>query len=663
MNKKRIIFYENILNWKNLARDFKNSENILFIQLDELRSYKSTFQRFLENELSTIPILKTFFATNTLNSLFKRLINLIIRRLRLNKNDLTQINYPDKINFNTKLMSSYIDADIYEKSDKMSVELFNSIKRKEVIKQLFNFSNYNLYETNRLEIVEEYNNLLLIFFSIIKIIEKELPSQIIIHSSVSTTNRIIIHSIAKKYKVFLIQEKKTLIKKRLNLSRYRLLIERIWYWNLWNVLNRHCTYTNKVKMSERLNIVFAHYKNHFPALIQVLKCFSGSENILNVIYTPHKLVRYAKELIYRNKVKNVVIIPHFDKNYRQFSEYYNQFRNLIKELNTSKNFLDVFVEGISISNLIRFSFLRLHEKFLNSFRYLINISNVFGRFKPAIITLLSGNDAIDVLATRIAKCKNIISLFFPHALYSIRRDHTAFEQDYVICAGEKDREYFTSLGTEQTKMTILGLPLYDKLYKKYAEITNYRDIKHKIQTQFKIDSSQKIIILVTTPDEDFIRETVFKSVVEITENTKEYALIIKIHPIEDMDYYHKLGEKYNVTNAIIIKEANLHDLLIASDLIIGRSSGAQIEAILLNKSVIDISYEAKSGRQLMEKFNAVIPVYDPRDLQNAIKNCLYNEEIVNSLEEGRKKYRNYAIYKFDGKASIRIKQLIEKILN
>ena len=127
-----------------------------------------------------------------------------------------------------------------------------------------------------------------------------------------------------------------------------------------------------------------------------------------------------------------------------------------------------------------------------------------------------------------------------------------------------------------------------------------------------------------------------------------------------------LQEQYTTitpTNAIIIKEANLHDLLIASDLIIGRSSGAQIEAILLNKSVIDISYEAKSGRQLMEKFNAAIPVYDPRDLQNAIKNCLYNEEIVNSLEEGRKKYRNYAIYKFDGKASIRIKQLIEKILN
>jgi len=79
--------------------------------------------------------------------------------------------------------------------------------------------------------------------------------------------------------------------------------------------------------------------------------------------------------------------------------------------------------------------------------------------------------------------------------------------------------------------------------------------------------------------------------------------------------------------------------------------------------VIDLSYEATSGRLLMEKFGAVIPVYNPNDLPLAVQKVLSNENVSNDLNAGRKKYTEYSLYQFDGKSSERIKDLIEKIIN
>jgi hypothetical protein len=406
-------------------------------------------------------------------------------------------------------------------------------------------------------------------------------------------------------------------------------------------------------------------RNNFYALIQILNNFSKSDHIRNLIYVPHKLISYAEELIHKNQILGVEIVPHLDRNYLRFKDYYQRFRGILEEIIYSPIPLELSIENINVSVLVKYSILELYEKFLNSFRYLTNIQTLYEEIKPDLITFMSGNDAIDVLATRLAKKNNIPSLFFPHALFSIRRDHDAFEQDYVLCAGKKDEEYFLSLGTEKSKLRILGLPLYDKLFNKFTELTSHdsiETIKERIRKRFKIKPHQKIITLVTTHDEDFIREKVFRSVVESTEKNDNYFLIVKIHPIETLDYYYNLEKKYHVENLVIIKNINLHDLLVASDVIIGRSSGAQIEAILLDKRVIDLSYEAKLGRQQMERFNAVIPVYDPDELEDAIKRSLYDKEIDALLNKGRKDYKDYALYKFDGKASIRIKKLILEIL-
>jgi len=660
MNETKIVFYEEESNKEALNNIIKNiKEKVILIRIDKLKEKKSTFQRFLENELYTIPFLKNLIFNNLVtNKLFNQIKALLKQNNRLREKDL----FSKTFDLEIRKVSNYIDADIYERADKESVRLFNQIKELDIVNRLFIFSDINLYETNRLEFVEHYYQTLLTFFAIDKLIKSENPNQIILVPSVNPLNRIIINILAKKYGILLIHIKDERTKKDSLLKRNRLVIERMWYWNIWKLLNLHTNKIDRKKKYKHLNLIFAHYKNHFPALVQVLKSFSDSDKTLSITYTPHKLINYSRELLRKERINNVTISPHTDRKYSEFKKNYVKFKNVLNQILASESFEFVSVDNIKITNLIKLSFLLLHEKITNSFRFLANIHYEFTKIEPDMITLLSGNDAIDVLATRIAKKKQIPSLFFPHALFSIRRDHDAFEQDIVICAGEKDRKYFSSLGTDPDKLIVLGLPLYDKLFEKYANLKNPKDIKQKIRNQFNIEPQKKILALVTTHDENFVREKVFKSVINVSEVNENYFLIVKIHPVEDINYYQKLALKYDAHHLVIIKNVDLHDVLIASDVIIGRSSGAQIEAILLNKDVIDLSYEARSGRQLMDKFNAVISVHKPSDLEGAVKDCLYNTEIKNSLKEGRKQYSEFALYKFDGKASLRIKNQIEKIL-
>ena len=99
-------------------------------------------------------------------------------------------------------------------------------------------------------------------------------------------------------------------------------------------------------------------------------------------------------------------------------------------------------------------------------------------------------------------------------------------------------------------------------------------------------------------------------------------------------------------------------------MVIGFGTGAEFEAILMDKPVIDLNYNnLESDLYGFEAAECVITVKDPSELTNVIKNVLTNKEIQEQLAESRKNYIEYSISKFDGNASKRIKNLIMEIVN
>jgi hypothetical protein len=660
LKEKALIFYRKYLGDDDIAAiEELQGHHFILVSVTDLKQAKSTLTKFFENELSSV---------RTLGFIYNKIIRYFVSKIvNTNKNGL---NYGRSLYSATNLQRSsltdYIDAEIYEKADKLAVELFNKVKIKSFITENFAFNDINLYETNRLEYVEQYFQLFLTVLAVQKVIKAELPDKIYLSPTLQNNKILLINSVLKSnnrqaiYKFSVLSPKQHL--KKYFKKKIRIISEYNWFWILWKIFNKNNRALNQFKLNSKINLILSHYKNHFPALVQLLNQIKQNKDIKNLLYIPHKLLNYSKEMVAKHKLNNVYILPHYDYKYRVFRKKYLKFSQLLSSVIKTNSFDDIYVNSIRTSVLVKISFMNLSEKFLESLRHLANLEHIFREYKPALITMLSGNDTIDVLATRIAKKLKILTLFFPHAMYSIRRDHDAFEQDYVVCSGKKDEDYFQSLGTEKDKLHILGLVLFDKLYYKFSQLPDPEIIKKRILDQFNLDSTKKLLLLVTTHDEDFVREKVFKSVIDLVKSHNDYQLIVKIHPIENVSFYRNLATKYGNSDVIIIKDIDLHEVIIVSDVVIGRSSGAQIEAILLDKNVIDLSYEATTSRQLMEKFNAVIPVYNPHDLENAVRDSLYNKSVIISLKEGRKNYHEYSLYKFDGNASLRVKNLIERIL-
>ena len=326
-------------------------------------------------------------------------------------------------------------------------------------------------------------------------------------------------------------------------------------------------------------------------------------------------------------------------------------------------FEDIKIYSIHIGNLLKISFFNLHEKLVNSLRYLENLTYTLKKLNPSIIVTLSGNDIIDELAVRIAKNQKIPTIYVPHSIMALTYERSPLQHDYLGCAGEHKLRLFNSWGMKESSLKLIGIPLYDKLYRKYSTIKDFDEIRKRIIDKFSINPSNKIILLVTSHQEDFMRELIFNSVVNVVNSHNDYELIVKIHPIEENLFYQKLQKKIGDKEAHIIKEYDLHDLIIASDLVVGRNTGAQIEAILFEKDVINLSYKTKSDIHLMATFGAVINVLEPEELDIAIEEVLFNSEVIESLKNGRKKYIKSVLYKFDGKASARVKEIINEVLS
>ena len=101
--------------------------------------------------------------------------------------------------------------------------------------------------------------------------------------------------------------------------------------------------------------------------------------------------------------------------------------------------------------------------------------------------------------------------------------------------------------------------------------------------------------------------------------------------------------------------------VVANKIIISIAAGVTIS------SIEDVIRSPQSIIRVMPNTPALIgkgiSVLSPNELPVAVQKTLFDDNTSNDLKIGRKKYIEYSLYEFDGKSSIRVKNLIEKILN
>jgi len=416
----------------------------------------------------------------------------------------------------------------------------------------------------------------------------------------------------------------------------------------------------------------------------VIKRLNGRYDLLGVYPIDHSPIRGVK--VFMDKLRNWGI-THKPLNLYWSLDVWRKERNAFKQFKKSWNHVkddEVFrkmcvYNGRDLYEQIKEE-LELYFLFMfpRAVRYIEMGKRMMKAEKPDLI-LLQDEYGIERCYLVIAgKLESIPTLAVQHGVIHPYHEGYMHTQDEISPEGSIKSPYYPipdktavygyyhkNLLTKisaypEDSVVVTGQPRYDVLY--YAD--KIYD-KGKFLKEYKINPSHKIILWTTQCHGISNKENIknFKAVFETVQNLKDVALVIKQHPGEGRKYtkmIKKYLSNYKINAIITPKDSDTHEQLFVCDLMITRHSTTAMEAIALNKPVIVLNLSGEPDPVEYVKEGVALGVYDEEDLKPTIEKLLKDDS---ELARNREKYIEKYLYKIDGKATERVVNLIEEMID
>jgi CDP-glycerol glycerophosphotransferase (TagB/SpsB family) len=298
--------------------------------------------------------------------------------------------------------------------------------------------------------------------------------------------------------------------------------------------------------------------------------------------------------------------------------------------------------------------------------------------KPDLILITCGYCQLGRAAVIAGKLKGVPTLELQHGIihpyhegYIYTKDEITHDDgvtpycpipDKTAVYGPYCKNVLTKVSVyPEDSVVITGQPRYDFLYR-IDEIFD----KETICKDLDLNPNKGIIVLATQgfqpkygyPDYDRqLLDAVFNSMNDFP----DIQLVIKLHPVEDGELQRKMIAERKLKNVLIIKN-ELYEILSVCDILMSINSTVAIEATILDKPVIIVNLADIPDWMPYVESGVARGVYRKGDLTPAIKDVLENSEVREKLKENRKKFVYEHAYIQDGKATERVVNLIEKMI-
>jgi|TARA_B100002003_G_scaffold57900_1_gene53365 hypothetical protein len=192
---------------------------------------------------------------------------------------------------------------------------------------------------------------------------------------------------------------------------------------------------------------------------------------------------------------------------------------------------------------------------------------------------------------------------FKNPIYHSWYQRSEVRATEAFCFGKKDLEYFSKIdGYTSKEVTAIGKPEFYNLIKKkkiWDENNAFRNIDLDIRNKYSIPLKTPVALLISQyfleshGFEDFTLDAKLKHIEELYEciSGAGYIFIDKLHPREDQNILRKHFAKHK--GIYFLKDCDLNKIIYISDIILGYSSTALINAVILNKHPLIIDWMPK----------------------------------------------------------------------
>lgn len=300
---------------------------------------------------------------------------------------------------------------------------------------------------------------------------------------------------------------------------------------------------------------------------------------------------------------------------------------------------------------------------LKAISILIICEHILTKFKIRSTVALADGEMLENISLQVSKKNNIANFSLlpvivpPHAILS-----DWFHAEKIFVAGKNGIDSLTSLGYEENKLIITGNPLYD-----YTKGIDTKTSKSKLEKEFKIESSKKLVVVGT--GEYHKNDEIWMSKLIKFCNKNNFEIIIKMHPKwkgrNDGVNFTKIEMECQKQKFLISYNIDIKTLLSAADLLITDYSNIGLEAICLEKPLITVNFVKEDLDNIIKyhDYGASLYFENYPELEKSIIEIFNSDLHHNSLKVGRQKFIEQFNFGNDGNANKRIFDLLTQNWN
>jgi UDP-N-acetylglucosamine:LPS N-acetylglucosamine transferase len=373
-------------------------------------------------------------------------------------------------------------------------------------------------------------------------------------------------------------------------------------------------------------------------------------------------VRLIKYDFFRDRMKNGMEKAGLDYSsldyystrisHRKAKENTKSLKRVWERVRKDNNFIDCFkYHGISFWEVTKeiFEYYFTSYSMINEItEYAENIRNMIELERPNIVITLDECSCLGMPAVLISKSYDVPVLVIQHGAY-IYSVGPAY-MDKIALWGDDMKKRLLKRGFQPNQIVVTGCPRNDILFKALKRRGNGKSID--------ITNDRGVIVFASQPSS--ANEHYLKMLFSAFIGMKDKQLVVKTHPRETSTSIYKHVAK-SVGINIIITDENLTSLLKNSDLMITKTSSAALDAALLGKPVIMFDPSGRKNVPFFVEKGIAIGVYESQNLLGEINRILTDKKTREELNSSMNNFISEFMYKFDGKSSRRIANLVNEL--
>ena len=396
--------------------------------------------------------------------------------------------------------------------------------------------------------------------------------------------------------------------------------------------------------------------NNLDTIAPVLRTLTDRGRAIRIVYQSHGFVdldRAARRAVGKLPGAMRPFETYQDRGvYRAAAAATRRLRGRWRELSGDESFGGQFeLDGVPVWEAIRDRlWLYYRVQFPRLVKYVETVIRVLETEQPDVVLTKADGPTPVRTFVNLARTRGVPTALIQHGVKSPINDYVP-PSEHVAVWGETAKGFFERKGLDPDRLHVTGAPHFDGLADHDVDVASVR-------AALDVPDDHAVVTLASQPFDGDVRREMLDAVLAEVAPLDGVTVVLRPHPREDVGLHREFADRSG-GSVRVAADADIHDLLAASDLVLAVNSTVMFEAPLLETPVLVLSFTDERDHPFYAPANGYPRVSDPERLSEAVERVLDGEH--EELRDRQPSFGREYAHNADGRATERVASLVERL--